>query len=145
LANFEYRNLIPTKFGQLKFEDIWNQFGHLGGGGELETVINDFEKLFFMTQRCGVEIDNSITAIIMDIESALFKEKDYSVTKKMGVQHRKLILKCRDSLPEDVDTRRRFIEINDREEDRGAKLVNERASDWILRGKFNLFKSLLEL
>ena len=47
----------------------------------------------------------------------------------MGVQHRKLILKCRDSLPEDVDTRRRFIEINDREEDRGAKLVNERASD----------------
>ena len=72
----EYRNLIPTNFGQPKFEDIWNQFGHLVGGGALETVINDFEKLFFMTQRCGVEIDNSITAIIMDIKSALFKEKD---------------------------------------------------------------------
>ena len=76
MMDIEYRNLIPTNFGQPKFEDIWNQFGHLVGGGELETVINDFEKLFFMTQRCGVENDNSITAIIMDIKSALFKEKD---------------------------------------------------------------------
>ena len=42
-------------------------------------------------------------------------------------------------MPEDVDTRRRFIEINDRDEDRGAKLVNERASDWIFRGSTSLW------
>lgn len=83
-----------------------------------------------MTQRCGEAIDLSVNAI-KEMKSALFKEKNYSITNKVGVQHRKNILKFWDSLPDDIDTMRRFIEVNDREEDRAAAVAMEKASTWI--------------
>ena len=125
----EYRHFISTNFSQPKFEGIWSQFDHFGGC-ELETAINGIEKLCFMTQRCGEAIDVSVNAI-KEMKSALFKEKNYSITNKLGVQHRKNILKFWDSLPDDIDTLRRLIEVNDREEDRVAAVAMEKASAWI--------------
>eukprot|EP01036_Dinobryon_divergens_P027679 gene27679-36491_t len=127
----EYVHLIPNNFVQPKFEGIWNQFDHLGGG-ELETAINGIEKLCIMTQRCGEAIDQSVNAC-KEVKSALFKERDYSITNKVGVQHRKYILKFWDSLPEDIDTLKRFIEVNDREEDRVPALSLAPASNWIFQ------------
>ena len=127
----EYGHLMATNFAQPRFEGIWNQFDHLGGGA-LETAFNGIEKLCFMTQRCGESIDQSVTAI-KEMKGALFKERDYSITNKVGVQHRKHILKFWDSLPEDIDTLRRFIEVNEREGDRAAAVAMEKASDWIFQ------------
>ena len=127
----EFRHLIPNNFVQPKFEGIWNQFDHLGGG-ELETAINGIEKLCFMTQRCGEAIDQSVNAI-KEMKSDLFKGRDYSITNKVGNQRRKNILKFWDSLPEDIDTLKRFIEVNDREEDRDPARTSAPASNWIFQ------------